>query len=208
MKTKVFIDFDGTLFNTSDFKVAMFGIFNKVGLTDDQILPAYQAECLDYKFSIKSFTERLHKIGKFNLALTNARVEKLFQSCPSFLYPDTIEFLEGINKDLYEVNLLTLGDLEFQGEKVMHSGIVKHFDNLFFTEKQKWESLDEYVKDGERFILIDDRSDTIYRVAKRFPKCLALEIIRRSSDNDDPMREQKDRGNIEVKNFKQAMMYL
>jgi FMN phosphatase YigB (HAD superfamily) len=208
MKTKLFIDFDGTLLNTEKSKELTFDIFIKAGFTNDEILAAYQAECLDYKYSIYDLIKRLYSIKKFNLPLYEARIENIHKQFPKFLFPDAVDFLKGIDRDKYEVVLLSMGDKIYQKFKVESAGITNFFDKVYFTDIQKWVYLQKLVKEKERFILIDDRSDTIFNVAKKFPKCLALEIIRKYSDDDDPMRAKKEMGNVEIRNFKQAMMYL
>ena len=44
-KTKIFIDFDGTIFNTELFRNRIFDVFEAAGFTDAQILREYKAEC-------------------------------------------------------------------------------------------------------------------------------------------------------------------
>jgi len=208
MKIKLFIDFDGTLFDTSKFKRGMFDIFEKAGFTSDQVLTAYQAECLDAKFSITGLIERLKKDQKFNVSLAEARVSDLYAQAAKMVYEDTEEFLQKIDRNRYQIIMLTLGDPSFQHKKVENSGLEKYFDEILYTELQKWDYLDRIVKKNEKFVIVDDRADAISKIAKKFPNSLALYIDRKSADKDDPVRNASGDVRLHTKNFHQVMMYL
>lgn len=208
MKTKLFVDFDGTMFDTAGFKEAMFQVFLKAGFSRNELLAAYQAECLDYKYSIAGLTERLKKVRDFNISLTQARIEKLFRDVPRYIYDDTEKFLQSVDKSKYELILITLGDTNFQHKKVENSKLEKYFDQVLYTEIQKWDYLENIVKKDERFILVDDRSDTIHQVGLEFPKALALQMNRRDEDRDDPARNGRIYKNLSVRDFKQVASYL
>lgn len=208
MKTKLFVDFDGTMFDTTSFKEAMFQVFLKADFSKSELLTAYQAECLNYQFSIDGLTDRLKKIHDFNLSLTQVRIEKLYSEVPRFIYDDVEQFLQSIDKSKYELILLTLGDPHFQRIKVENSKLEKYFDKVYYTEIQKWDYLDSIVKKDERFILIDDRSDTIHQISVKFPKALALEMDRKNEDNDDPARNGRIYKNLSARNFRQIASYL
>lgn len=209
MKEKLFIDFDGTLFDTEAFKGQMYDIFVKAGFELDEIKSTYNAECLDYKYSPIGQMERLKKIHSFDREAADQRFKKLYASCDKFLYDDSVEFLNGINRDKYGLDLLTLGDTEFQKTKVDHSGIAKYFDDIYYTEVQKWDYLDRLVDRNENFIVIDDRGDALTEIKKKFKHSLAIHIERPIEDKDDPFLSKKiDFSGINVKNLKQARQYL
>jgi len=208
MKTKLFVDFDGTMFDTALFKEAMFQVFLKTGFSRSELLTAYQAECLNYQFSISGFINRLKNIRNFNLSLTQARIEKLYFEVPRYIYDDVERFLQSIDRSKYGLILLTLGNPHFQRTKVKKSKLEKYFDQIFYTKVQKWEYLDDIVKKDERFIMIDDRSDMIHQISVKFPKALALEMNRRDEDKDDPSRNGRVYRNLSVKNFRQVALYL
>jgi len=208
MKTKLFVDFDGTMFDTTGFKEATLEVFRKAGFSKDELMTAYQAECLDYKYSITGMTERLKKVRYFNFSLTQARIEKLFRDVPRYIYDDTEQFLQSVDKSKYELILITLGETHFQHKKVENSKLEKYFDQVLYTEIQKWDYLENIVQKVERFILIDDRSDTIHQVSLKFPKALALQMNRRDEDRDDPARNGRVYKNLSVRNFRQAASYL
>ena len=209
MITKLFIDFDGTLFDTAKLRDATFVVLGKAGFDRSEILSVYQAECLDYKFSITGFLERFTKIRPYNRSLADVRINNLYESIAAdFLYPDAVEFLKNLDHNKYEVDLLSMGDLEFQKLKVKHSGLAEYFDNLFFTDIQKWDYMKNFVDKNERFVIIDDRSDTVHKISENFPKSLCLELDRKGEDKYDPARNGQLFNNISAKNLKQAAMYL
>ncbi|MFA7254324.1 MAG: HAD family hydrolase [Patescibacteria group bacterium] len=207
MRTKIFIDFDGTLYNTSKAKGDLFLIFEKAGFSRDEILSAYQAECLDYKFSPPRFMDRLGRIRKYNISLAKARIDNLITSASKYLYEDTIPFLEKLDREKYEVNLITMGNKDFQKLKVESSGITKFFENSYYTDEQKWLYFPKIISGDEKFIFIDDRSDTVYNVGKIFPRAMALTIDRKDEDRDDTARAVHMK-TLSIKNFNQASLYL
>lgn len=209
MRIKLFIDFDGTLFDTEAFKEKMHDIFVRAGFEKDDIKATYSAECLDYKYSPIGQMKRLEKIHPFDTTAANQRFAKLYKTCSQYLYSDSIEFLKIVNKEKYELILFTLGDVLFQKTKIDHCGIAKYFDSIYYTEIQKWEYLDNLVKQTEKFVVIDDRGDALLEIQKIFKGSLVIQIIRSVKDEDDPFIQQPSNfSGISVKNLKQARQYL
>jgi hypothetical protein len=97
--------------------------------------------------------------------------------------------------------------LEFQKEKFKYSELSDLFENHYFTDIQKWDYLPELVEPNERFILIDDRSDTVDKIAKKYKHSLPIEI-RRESKSIDPMDSDASFFGVKVKTLTQALKYL
>ena len=209
MKTKLFIDFDGTLFNTEAFKEKLYAIFVMAGFEPEEIESTYKAECLDYLYSPLDQMERLLKIHEFNIEMAKVRLKKLIDTASSFLFSDDISYIKNIDHNIFELSLLTLGDIDFQKQKVQHSGIEKYFDHIYYCERQKWDFLDSLAKADEKFIIIDDRPDTLKEIGKKFKRSFPILMTRPEHDNDDPILAQhNDFSGISVKNMKQAVSYL
>jgi len=209
MKEKLFVDFNGTLFDTEAFKKEMYAIFIKAGFDIDEIKATYNAECLDYKYSPIGQMKRLEKIHTLDKEAANRRFEKLYLNCQDYLYDDSIDFLKSVDRDKYELDLFTLGDTKFQSIKVENSKIGPYFDNVIYTEIQKWEYLDNLVGQKEKFITIDDRGDALAEIQKKFNRSLVIQITRPIKDKDDPFIKQTSNfAGINVKNLKQARQYL
>jgi len=209
MKTKLFIDFDGTLFDTAGFKTEIQGIFIRAGYSDSDIQKTYIASSMDYCYSIEEHFERLQKIKKINPKLTLARIENAYSKTKKHIYDDAVDFLENIDRDKYSVNLMTLGNENFQKKKFVSTGLKKYFDDVFYTPIQKWDYLEreKIVELSEYFVIIDDRGDTTEKISKKYRKSLAIEINREKIPSDMMEGESHYKG-IVVKNFKQAEKYL
>ncbi|OGD65790.1 hypothetical protein A2215_01070 [Candidatus Berkelbacteria bacterium RIFOXYA2_FULL_43_10] len=207
MKIKLFIDFDGTLFDTKCFKAKIFGVFLELGFSAEEIEKSYFEECRDYLYNPIDQAKNLCELREFDLESAIAKLREAESISFQCVYDDSLEFLENIDRQKYEVVLLTLGDIGFQKAKFDNSGLNKYFDDALFTKLQKWEYLKDVVGAGEKFILIDDRGDTCAKVAENFPDSKTLEINRRQSA-PDPMEPKDDYRGIKIKNFDEAQKYL
>lgn len=209
MKTKLFLDFDGTIFNTKRFKEEIFSIFKRAGFNQSDIEKTYTTSCIDYCYSIDEHFARLLKIREINPRLTLARIESVFKNTQKYLYDDSIVFLENVDRNRYYVNLLTLGNTEFQKKKFLSTGIGKYFDQEYYTPIQKWDYFEKEspVDRSEYFVIIDDRGDTLERISKKYKKSLAIEINREKNPTD-PMEKDNGFKGIVVRNLKQAEKYL
>lgn len=208
-REKLFIDFDGTLFDTFLFKASFFRILEKAGFSQEDIVSTYQAEGLDYKYSPKGQFERLKKVKKFNEGLALARLEDLYKKSQSFLFEDSVNFLKEIDREKNELILLTLGDIEFQRRKVSESKIEDLFDRCLYTVEQKWIFLEGVIEKDERFVIIDDRGDTLEQISKKYRRSLPIQVKRIHIDNDDPhLSGAEIYDGISVSSLKRAIQYL
>ena len=208
MKTKILIDFDGTIFNTEQLKENLFSLLESAGFTTEEILRGYRDECKDFKFSINGMLGRLSKVRQFDIANARDGVEKIYEKTPKWIFDDLYPFLSKIDRKKYEVSIFTLGDLDFQKKKAESSGIANYFDNIYYTDKQKWDSLAKIVSKDEEFILVDDRPDTISKISSYYVNATALQIYRKEKDIDDPMLKKTGFENVRIRNFNQIFNYL
>jgi len=209
MKTKLFVDFDGTIFNTLALRKKMFEVFTMSGFDETEIKNTYAAESLDFKYSPEGQWQRLRKIHEFDEEKAKIRMDKLIKSSNQFLFDDFAEFVNKIDREKYELTLFTLGDINFQKDKIKNSGVVSFFDNVYYCEIQKWDFLEDIVEINEKFIIIDDRADVAERIGKKFKRSFPIFIDRSEKDLDDPaLSSNSDYSGISVKNLKQAGQYL
>jgi len=68
------------------------------------------------------------------------------QEIKRFLYSDTISFLENLKKFDLPMLLLTLGNPEFQEEKIKALELDKYFDRVILTNQEKIIKLEEILK--------------------------------------------------------------
>lgn len=186
MKTKIFIDFDGTIYDTNKLRKEFYSLLESLGFNEADIVSAYKDECRDNFFTAEGMLRRLHQIKNFDFDEIVQKERAIHDKNPSFLYEDTINFLKNIDREKYEVNLITLGNFEFQKFKVEKSEIKQYFDNIYYANVEKWEYLDNIVRRDEKFIIIDDREDTIYYIQHKYKNARAFKIVRGDVDKDDP----------------------
>ncbi|HOX41519.1 MAG TPA: hypothetical protein PK263_04975, partial [bacterium] len=185
-REKLFLDFDGTLFDTAAFRDALFNLFMSLGYTKTEILQAYKDECADYKFSPLGMCSRLIRIKGTDLKEFSFGLQGLYSKCHHYVYSDCEPFLRRLDRGRYEVNLLSLGDINFQKAKVDNSRISEYFDNLYYCDTKKSHFLAPIVSHDEYFVFIDDRAENIDDIRDHFPNSLTLEINRQKPDLLDP----------------------
>lgn len=185
MKIKIFLDFDGTLFETTLLKEKMFQVCRDFNFNDDEILDKYRLETADGLFSPDGFLKRFEGEKDFNYPVAYKKIQDQIEKSSLFLFPDTISFLSKLDRTKFEINLMTLGDDNFQRSKVSFSKIEPYFDNLYFVSQNKWEIMNKFVGVDEKFIFIDDREDTIKKIGDLFANSLCLCIKRKDEDHDD-----------------------
>lgn len=204
MKIKLFIDFDKTLFDTSQVKERLYRIFGQLGFSLEEIEQTYLAETLDGKYSPEGQAERLYQIRPFNLDVSEIKIRSMIFDSSKLLYPDSVEFLENIDRQKYEVDLLSYGNVKFQEKKIKNSGIVDKFDNIYITNIEKQIFLKDIVKENESFIVVDDKIDNLEKISTEYPKAFMI-YINRSIDNIDKQFHFKG---AKVRNLEQTTQYL
>jgi len=176
-KIKLFIDFDDTLFDRGRFVPDMFSIIKKYGFDDAEIEGSYKIVYSDGYDGIWSHLDYLHKnVRTFDLAGATEEIERFLDTAPGYLFPEAVPFLEKVDRDKYDVRLLTVGGLEFQKLKVSKSGIEKCFDQCHYSPVNKAAALKNLVSEGETFVLLDDKDRETLAVREAYPKSLAIQI--------------------------------
>jgi len=204
MKTKIFVDFDKTLFESSQAKAKLAQIFSQLGFSQSEIEQTYLVESLGGKFNPKGQIERLKKIRSFNTSVAEMKIKSMIFDANKMLYNDSIDFLDDIERNKYEVNLLSYGDNDFQSKKIKHSGIVDKFDNIYIANIEKHIFLKDIVKLDEYFITIDDREDVLEKISKNFPKSFGILIDRKI----EKIFKNENFNGSKVNNLIQAQRYL
>lgn len=208
-KFPIFVDFDGTLFDTASLKEEIVKAFLLSGYEIEDIRSTYIAECLDYKYSPEGQYKKLLEIKHSNEKLVGVRLNNLYTGIKRHVYSDSQSFLKNLDKSKYEVNILTLGDLDFQTKKLTSSGLIELVDNVYVCAEQKWDYMQNLVKPHDYFVMIDDRADTLENVKSRYPKSLCIQVVRQDLDIDDAAKFYKEvwQG-IRVHDMGQALRYL
>lgn len=180
---KIYLDFDGTLFNTDKFYQDYLNLFQEYGLDEDLINNIKLELFKTTKFNLDILTNYLVK--KYNLDNNILlKVNNLYNS--SYVFKDVIPFLEKY-KNL-EINLLTYGEYNYQLKKIDGSNLKKYFKDIIITDKDK----SKFNLDYQNNLFIDNNPTEI----KKFLEVTKNVIrIRREEDKysklDSNSREYK-----------------
>ena len=189
---KIYLDFDGTLFNTDKFYQDYLNLFQEYGLDEDLINNIKLELFKTTKFNLDILTNYLVK--KYNLDNNILlKVNNLYNS--SYVIKDVIPFLEKY-KNL-EINLLTYGEYNYQLKKIDGSNLKKYFKDIIITDKDK----SKLNLDYQNNLFIDNNPTEI----KKFLEVTKNVIrIRREEDKysklDSNSREYKSLLEIKLKN--------
>ena len=112
---KIYIDFDGTLFNTDKFYQDYLDILNKYNISSLEIDEMKKELFTNRRFNLDILTDYI--ISKYNIKNLKQEVEFLYNN--SYVFEDVIPFLEKYKN--YNLILLTLGDIDYQNRKIESS---------------------------------------------------------------------------------------
>lgn len=145
---KLYIDFDNTLFNTVEFNNDCSLLLEKYNISKEEQVKVFKDLNKDI-FDYKEILEAISKKYKIDKELLFNDYNEILKG--SYLYEDTIEFLE-YYKDKFELRLLTWGNNEYQLEKIGCAKISKYFNELIITQKYKFDIEIDY----KNSIFLDD----------------------------------------------------
>lgn len=126
---KIYIDFDGTLFNNGKHYKNIINILKKYNITEEYI---------------NNLTNNKHYKNMDNLVkeiIINNNLDKSILKeintiyTEELIYKDIIPFLEKYQNQ-YDLILLTLGTKNYQLKKIKSSNISKYFKEIIITNKK------------------------------------------------------------------------
>ncbi|MBE5758012.1 MAG: hypothetical protein E7345_03685 [Clostridiales bacterium] len=188
-----YIDFDSTLYNTSELVNKMLSALataiNKQNpnLKAEDMLPEEKA-LFNSKgiYNIFRLCEFFADKYSLDASLLIDAVNNSINNGQDLVYPDTIEFLLRLRESGHNINMLTYTakeSIDYQVQKVKGSGLVEYFDNIIITSTPKWQ-LDFNYSNG---IFIDDNPKDLAGLYSKSP----IAVIRIKRDNnkysDKPM---------------------
>ncbi len=196
---KIYIDFDGTLFNTDKYTEDFMNIFNEYDISKLLLDEAKEFLFSDHRlFNINIVVD--YFISKYNVD-SNLRnnINDLFNT--SYVYSEVFDCLNQLKGMGYELYLLTYGDEIFQKTKIKASNISKYFKKIIITEKDK-SKLDIDYKNS---IFIDNNPVEI----EKFYNSNAKIVIRIRRDSDKYKKMECNISDlIECKDFNHVVQIL
>lgn len=170
MKKKLYIDFDGTLYNSDRLTTLFIQICEKYGLTKEDEVQA-ETELFDERYLFDMDKVVKYLCQKYNLPKQMlVEVEKLYNNQNIFTdIEENLTKLKESNK--YEMIILTYGDISHQQKKIKASKLSKYFENIIIidSDKSKIQNID--YKNG---IFIDNNPAQI----DNFIRAGAKKVIR------------------------------
>jgi len=158
-KQLLLIDFDGTLFNTDEFKIQLFNFVSfKYAINKETLHLTYE----QYKNEIGIYDFFLHissfiriDFDELEKSITNHFLNK----SSNFLFSDAITFLENNNK--YHIVIYTLGDDRFQKLKFKVANILERIPRIIIQE-DKFNYIIKNILYVDEFIILKSLGDSKY----------------------------------------------
>lgn len=176
---KIYIDFDGTLYNTTKLTKNFINIFNKYNIDEKYIKKLMH--------NYKNYDILANKIileNNIDKSIYND-LHNLYSN--DLVYQDIIPFLKKYYKK-YDLIILTLGNKDFQEKKINSSNIKKYFKEIIITNKDKSKLNIDYINS----IFIDNNPNEL----EKFYNSNATKLIR-IKRNDDKYSKL----NLSIKNI-------
>ena len=163
---KLYLDFDGTLFNTDKFYQDYLTICLKNNIMKEEVENAKNKLFQSHLFNLDTLTNYLYKTYK----LTNnflLEINKLYQN--NYLFPDVLNNLK-ILVQKYDLCLFTYGDTSFQKKKIESTKIENYFKKIIISEIDKSKLNIDY----EHSLFIDNNPKEIEKFFKKKAQVIRL----------------------------------
>ncbi|MFA5750964.1 MAG: HAD hydrolase-like protein [Candidatus Paceibacterota bacterium] len=151
---KYIFDFDDVIFkNTSLFKVSMFSLIEKEGVSIDHAKELYNQMRIK-EFSLTKFLNSLFT-GKEEIIKT--LYSKIMGKCPLYINQEVIDLIKKAGKE--NCFLVTNGEQQFQKDKIEKSGITPLFKEIYIVPDSKREVIEKICKENinEKIVFMDDK---------------------------------------------------
>lgn len=170
------IDFDDTLFDTQAFKEARCQALKKCGVSEELFWETYY-EARNSSDGLFVYSNSRHAEILTERGFERARILDAFdrvsgeELLASFLFGDTLPFLDYLRGRNRPLTLLSLGDPAAQEMKVRGAGIHSYFDQIFFVDAGKVKIVTELMTKARAHEtwFINDKVKEAEEVAEHFP---------------------------------------
>ena len=177
---KIYIDFDGTLFNNNKHYHKLINILKKYNINEEYINNLTKKK--HYK-NLDTLAKEIIDKNNLDKSIIN-EINNIYSD--DLIYKDTLPFLEKY-KEEYELILLTLGNKKYQLKKINSTNISKYFKKIIITNKDKSKLNIDYQNN----IFIDNNPHEL----KKFYNSKSKHLIRIKRKND-----KYSKINLDIKN--------
>lgn len=190
---KIYIDFDGTLFNSTKLHQEFINTFTKHNIKKE-----YLEEIIKQNYEKEKnydiLAKKIIKDNNLNKSIIN-EINNIYSN--NLIFKDTIPFLEKYYKN-YDLILLTIGNKSYQQKKINSTNISKYFKEIIITNNDK-SKLNINYQNG---IFIDNNPLEL----KKFYNSKAKHLIRIKRNTDKYSKLELNVNNIpEFKSFNELL---
>lgn len=187
-------DLDHTLYNTSRLKKAMMASVRSFGIDEKLWLETYQAVIRKnrrgYDYDVKKHSRLLAKTVNASGALIEKKQLAVLKRGRRFLYRDAENFLKFLRAKKIKLFLLTLGNVEWQKEKISHLKITKYFDKIILTYLHKKYLKFDFPGPRNKWIFINDNPGEIKELKAIIKDSFFLRIKRKGDEKTYDKKRQ------------------
>ena len=181
---RVVLDFDNTLFNAGDFKVALASSLARLGVSEELFWGTYRnardegdGGCT-YRF--EKHVDLLSERVCFDKIAALCALKSVLSRAEDFLYPDAKDFLSRLISLSVPTVLVSHGNVEFQRAKIAAAGVDRLINQTVVTDQKTPEAIAEVTADDtgtvyfindhlEETLAVRDRVKNIVPILKRRP---------------------------------------
>ncbi len=183
---RVILDFDHTIFDADDFKVAMATSLRPMGVTEELFWGTYRhardKSDGDFSYRPEKHVALMAERVALDQAAAVAALEHVVSRSEEFLYQDAKDFLSRLISLGVPVTLLTKGDPTFQKAKIAACRISGMVGEVIVTDEKKATVIPSLLKDGTGSVyFVNDHLDETVEVRKIDPVRI-IPIMKRRPD--------------------------
>lgn len=206
---QLILEFDHTLFDNIRFKKELSGSLNNLGVNSEIFWQTYprarNTEDGTATYRLERHIELLQSYTNRSKEEMLDVMQRVLENSNSYLYSDTLDFLNRMLSLNINMTLLSFGNPDFQQEKVKASGVEWFFKDIHFTDQKRTDTL--YSLFGAvqpRMFFLTSKLEEIGNVVSLFPH--VIPIIKRR--NDIPLLTYRDAGHLNFEHLREVRDYL
>ncbi len=159
---KIIIDFDDTLFDTVSLKEALLALFARFGVSTEKFWETYKISYTQNDLASYNLWRHIdvvcQQFPNLDKKLMLASAKEILLNGKKYLLDGAEDFLRGLRGLGVPLILLSLGDAEWQKEKVDSVGVAVFFNEIIFTGRKKIDVTQSLIKDAiGDIIFINDK---------------------------------------------------
>jgi FMN phosphatase YigB (HAD superfamily) len=189
------VDFDNTLAHFEGGVEGIFEIFSKYGVPEILARESYEETKNEGGFNINKLTDKIKERGEFDMNETEIKRDfSVWLNKSMKLYVDTNDFLIKVAKSGTPFSIITVGDKEFQEQKIRSLGITPHSLHIVQNVGDKPAVLHEMLhNDMGPIVYIDDKAAELDAIRKVISEndVITIKINREDSKYKDQKSEYK-----------------